>query len=116
MKRATTEPPPAAKRSTTLPSMLATRVRTLGNIRNPKKGRVVYWMSRDQRVHDNWAFIYAQRAVIQYIRSRLTALELAMKHHSPLGVVFCLAPSFLGATQRQFGFMLKGSLVWTVTT
>ncbi|KAG8581631.1 hypothetical protein GDO81_007743 [Engystomops pustulosus] len=55
---------------------------------------VVYWMSRDQRVEDNWAFLYAQR--------------LALKQKLPLHVVFCLVPKFLEATIRHFGFMLKG--------
>lgn len=57
-------------------------------------GPVVYWMSRDQRAHDNWAMIFAQ--------------ELAVELKAPLGVVFCLTPDFLGATIRQHGFMLKG--------
>uniref|UniRef100_A0A8C5F150 Photolyase/cryptochrome alpha/beta domain-containing protein n=1 Tax=Gopherus evgoodei TaxID=1825980 RepID=A0A8C5F150_9SAUR len=55
---------------------------------------VVYWMSRDQRVQDNWAFLYAQR--------------LALKQRLPLYVCFCLVPKFLEATIRHFGFMLKG--------
>lgn len=57
-------------------------------------GPVVYWMSRDQRVHDNWALLYAQ--------------EAAVREKSPLAVVFCLVPEFLGATVRQYGFMLRG--------
>ncbi|HEU18170.1 MAG TPA: deoxyribodipyrimidine photo-lyase [Deltaproteobacteria bacterium] len=57
-------------------------------------GPVAYWMSRDQRVHDNWALIYAQ--------------ELAMEQHKPLMVIFCLVSRFLGATMRQYAFMLKG--------
>lgn len=59
-----------------------------------EKGPVVYWMSRDQRVHDNWALIHAQ--------------ECAIEHKSPVIVVFCLVPSFLGATIRQYDFMLRG--------
>lgn len=59
-----------------------------------KAGPVVYWMSRDQRVGDNWALFFAQ--------------ELALKERVPLVVVFCLVPQFLGATIRQYGFMLKG--------
>jgi deoxyribodipyrimidine photo-lyase len=51
-------------------------------------------MSREQRVHHNWALLKAQ--------------ELAIAKHVPLIVVFCLAPSFLGATIRQYGFMLRG--------
>jgi deoxyribodipyrimidine photo-lyase len=58
------------------------------------RGPVLYWMSRDQRVDDNWALIFAQ--------------ELALERQVPLGVVFCLAPEFLNATFRQYGFMLKG--------
>lgn len=57
-------------------------------------GPVVYWMSRDQRAHDNWALLYAQRMAIQ---SRV-----------PLAVVFCLAPRFLDATLRPYTFMLEG--------
>ncbi|UCC40649.1 MAG: deoxyribodipyrimidine photo-lyase, partial [Candidatus Aminicenantes bacterium] len=57
-------------------------------------GPIVYWMSRDQRAHDNWALFFAQ--------------ELALKHRTPLAVVFCLVPQFLGATIRQYGFMLQG--------
>ncbi len=55
---------------------------------------VFYWMSRDQRVNDNWALLFAQ--------------ELALERKVPLAVVFSLAPRFLGATSRQYGFMLKG--------
>lgn len=55
---------------------------------------VVYWMSRDQRIRDNWAMIFAQ--------------SLAVKDSVPLAVAFTLAPSFLGATRRQYLFMLRG--------
>lgn len=51
-------------------------------------------MSRDQRVADNWALLHAQ--------------SLALERQAPLAVVFTLADSFLGATLRQFGFMLRG--------
>lgn len=69
------------------------RVRTLkdGEI---KRGPVIYWMSREQRVKDNWALLYAQ--------------ELALERKAPLLVAFALAPQFLGATMRQYDFMLKG--------
>ena len=59
-----------------------------------KAGPVVYRMSRDQRVRDNWALLFAQ--------------ELALQEKVPLSVVFYLAPTFLDATMRQYGFMLKG--------
>ncbi|KAI1284943.1 Deoxyribodipyrimidine photo-lyase [Halotydeus destructor] len=55
---------------------------------------VVYWMSRDQRVEDNWALLYAQK--------------LALKTELPLHVVFCLQKKFLDATLRHFKFMLAG--------
>jgi deoxyribodipyrimidine photo-lyase len=57
-------------------------------------GPVIYWMSRDQRISDNWALIHAQ--------------HLALQHKKPLFVVFCLVPQFLRASMRQYGFMLKG--------
>lgn len=58
------------------------------------KGPVIYWMSRDQRVHDNWALLFAQK--------------LAKEKKKPFVVIFNLVPDFLEATIRQYGFMLKG--------
>ncbi|XP_051637608.1 deoxyribodipyrimidine photo-lyase-like isoform X1 [Manacus candei] len=55
---------------------------------------ILYWMCRDQRVQDNWAFLYAQR--------------LALKQELPLHICFCLVPKFLEATIRHYGFMLRG--------
>lgn len=60
----------------------------------PGKGPVVYWMSRDQRVRDNWAL--------------LAAREDAAWRERGLAVVFCLAPEFLGATRRAYDFLLRG--------
>ncbi len=57
-------------------------------------GPVIYWMSRDQRVEDNWAFLYAQK--------------MAKQTKSSLRVVFCLTYPYLGASFRQYSFMLKG--------
>ncbi len=57
-------------------------------------GPVVYWMSRDQRAHDNWALLFAQ--------------QLATENKKSLIVLFNLVPDFLEATIRQYGFMLKG--------
>jgi deoxyribodipyrimidine photo-lyase len=57
-------------------------------------GPMIYWMSRDQRAHDNWALFFSQ--------------DLAFRMKSPLAVVFCMIPEFLGATIRQYDFMLKG--------
>ncbi|HPT19172.1 MAG TPA: deoxyribodipyrimidine photo-lyase [Methanothrix sp.] len=69
------------------------RVRTLLDAAG-KKGPVIYWMSRDQRVHDNWALLYAQ--------------ELAKSRNAPMAVAFCLAPRFLDARAPQYHFMLDG--------
>ncbi len=69
------------------------RVRILKEI-NVFPCTVTYWMSRDQRAHDNWALIFAQ--------------EIALEMKQPLTVVFCLTDSFLGATKRHYAFMIKG--------
>ena len=64
------------------------------NDKPAQAGPVIYWMSRDQRSRDNWALLHAQ--------------EKALAARAPLMVVFCLVPGFLGATMRQYGFMLRG--------
>lgn len=61
---------------------------------NETNGPVVYWMSRDQRVQDNWALLFAQ--------------QFALEKKKALIVLFNLVPDFLEATIRQYGFMLKG--------
>ncbi len=61
---------------------------------NQSNGAVVYWMSRDQRVHDNWALLYAQ--------------QKALASNVPLYVIFTLVPEFHEATLRQYDFMIKG--------
>ncbi len=58
------------------------------------KGLVIYWMSRDQRVHDNWALLFSQ--------------QLAIDKKKDLIVVFSIVSKFLEATPRQYDFMLKG--------
>jgi len=57
-------------------------------------GAVVYWMSRDQRVHENWALLAAQEKALQY--------------RVPLVIVFNLVPEFLSAGAKHFHFMLHG--------
>ena len=64
------------------------------NDRPHKDGPVVYWMSRDQRISDNWALLHAQ--------------DLALKTKSPLVVLFCLVPKFLDATLHHYRFMIDG--------
>ena len=44
------------------------------NAKTVGEGPIVYWMSRDQRVQDNWPLLYAQ--------------ELANEKKQPLLVVF----------------------------
>lgn len=73
--------------------MNQTRARTL-NTKPVIPGPIYYWMSRDQRIRDNWSLIYA--------------LELAAKHNSYAGIVFNLVPNFLEATWRHYSFMLEG--------
>ncbi|RVE51139.1 hypothetical protein evm_004282 [Chilo suppressalis] len=55
---------------------------------------IVYWMSRDSRVQDNWALLFAQK--------------LALKNEVPLHVCFCLIAKYLDASVRQFHFLIKG--------
>lgn len=55
---------------------------------------IIYWMSRNQRVEDNWTLLYSQ--------------SLALRNSLPLHVVFCLAETFLDATFRHYKFMLEG--------
>lgn len=70
------------------------RIRVLRSAQNDSHGAVIYWVNRDRRAHDNWALLYAQ--------------EQALARGVPLRVVFCLVPEFLGATLRQYDFMLRG--------
>jgi len=60
----------------------------------PSNRSVLYWMSRDQRLDDNWAFI--------------RACSVARERDTAVAVAFCLAPAFLGAGLRQYAFMLSG--------
>jgi deoxyribodipyrimidine photo-lyase len=68
-------------------------------VRNLKKGPnvngpVLYWMSRDQRIYDNWALSYA--------------LEISENTGQHLMVLFNLYDDYPGATWRHYDFMLKG--------
>lgn len=72
------------------------RLKNLGEAKEIGESRngIVYWMSRNQRVEDNWALLYAQ--------------ALGLRSSLPLHVVFCLAEKFLDATIRHYKFMLDG--------
>jgi deoxyribodipyrimidine photo-lyase len=60
-------------------------------------GPVVYWMSRDQRVYDNWA-LYG-------------AIKLARQYERSLEIVFGFDPQFLGGTLRQVDYKCKSLAV-----
>jgi len=70
------------------------RIRKLNSIELAKKGPVVYWMSRDQRVSDNWALLYAS--------------ECAKEMGVPLVVCFCIREKFPFATERLIDFIFSG--------
>lgn len=58
------------------------------------EGGVVYRMSRDQRVQDNWALLFAQ--------------QLAANAQTFLVVAFTLVPRYPNANRRHFDFLIKG--------
>ena len=43
---------------------------------NESNGPIVYWMSRDQRVHDNWALLFAQKLALENNRHIVVVLIL----------------------------------------
>lgn len=53
----------------------------------------MYWMSRDQRLHNNWALLFAQ--------------QKAKEYNVPLIIGFVLT-EFLDAPLRHYAFMLEG--------
>jgi deoxyribodipyrimidine photo-lyase len=59
-----------------------------------KRGPILYWMSRDQRICDNWALIYAQQE--------------ALKSKKPVIVLFCLQSAFMNTIERSYVFMIEG--------
>ena len=74
-------------------SVAQERIKALNN-QPVGNGAVLYWMQRDERVHENWALLYAQ--------------EQADKRKVPLYVVFNLVPSFGEAPLRAYDFLLRG--------
>jgi len=76
------------------------RVRDISGAKKPivegGSGPVLYWMSRDQRVRDNWALLYALQKASEGDKKK------------PVAVVFNLVSEFMGAGARQFVFMLQG--------
>ncbi|KAG7269861.1 hypothetical protein CRUP_032819 [Coryphaenoides rupestris] len=73
------------------------RTRFISDAQKVKQGSegILYWMTRDHRVQDNWALIHAQ--------------QLAMEEEQPLHVCVCLlVPESALSTLRHYSFMLKG--------
>jgi deoxyribodipyrimidine photo-lyase len=71
------------------------RIRAIKTVKDKShNGPVIYWMSRDCRVRDNWALLRAQ--------------ELSKSRNSALVVVFCLLPTYADATLRAYDFLLHG--------
>ena len=71
-------------------SMFETRLK-IEQDGNEKDGPVIYWMSRDQRLNDNWALLYSQK--------------IAIEKNRHIEVIFGLSSSFLNASERSYNFM-----------
>ncbi|XP_063992936.1 deoxyribodipyrimidine photo-lyase-like [Diachasmimorpha longicaudata] len=54
---------------------------------------ILYWMFRDCRVQDNWAFLYAQR--------------VALKHRLPLHVCYCIETECQSTSFRHYKFLVR---------
>ncbi|CAL8319080.1 unnamed protein product [Arctogadus glacialis] len=73
------------------------RIRFISDTQSIKQGceGILYWMSRDHRIQDNWALIHAQ--------------QLAVEEKLPLHICVCLlVPKSELSTLRHYHFMLKG--------
>ena len=73
--------------------ILDSRIRNLNNVPYTA-GEVLYWMSRDQRVQDNWALVAAQ--------------EFASEHGVSLCVSYVLDNHHSAAQDRQMRFIFEG--------
>lgn len=80
--------------NSSLPSMLKRSVSL--NQMPIKKGPVVYWMYRDQRLHDNWALLRAQ--------------EIALAHSQPLLIMMAIREdlTLFSGSARWFEPMVAG--------
>ena len=58
------------------------------------KQEIVYWMTREQRVEDNYSLLFAD--------------NLSRKHNCNIKVIFTLVENFLESQEKQFSFMLEG--------
>lgn len=63
---------------------------------------ILYWMTREHRVQDNWSMIFAQ--------------HLAIKHKLPLHVCFLIRDAHhLYPTNRHFSFLIEGMIFYQVS-
>ncbi len=79
------------------------RIKKLNENEDTKGQYVMYWMSRDVRVQDNWALLYAQGSLAFNSLS-----EIAKRKKVPIVVTFALANNFMNAGYRHFAFLLRG--------
>lgn len=71
---------------------LTTTPTTAGS--SSSRSAIVYWMSREQRVQDNWSLLFAQK--------------LALEKNAELHVCFCLLTNLFDAPFRHYHFMIEG--------
>lgn len=70
------------------------RVKKLNSVSGTSGKCVLYVMSRDQRVEDNHALLFAQK--------------IALKQGLPLAVVFCLKPDVKNRSKEHYQWMIDG--------
>ncbi|MDD4049963.1 MAG: deoxyribodipyrimidine photo-lyase, partial [Candidatus ainarchaeum sp.] len=71
------------------------RVKSLNKFKEIKeKQEIIYWMTREQRVDDNYSLLFAD--------------NLSRKHNCNIKVIFTLVEKFLESQEKQFSFMLEG--------
>ena len=61
---------------------------------NRKIGKILYWMSREHRLNNNFAFA--------------SVLELSEITINKISVVYCVSPEFLNANPRNYYFLFEG--------
>ncbi|XP_050541130.1 deoxyribodipyrimidine photo-lyase-like [Daktulosphaira vitifoliae] len=72
------------------------RIRVLSEVKEVPQWAdgVIYWTFRDERIHDNWAFLYAQK--------------LALKNKVSLHITFCRLQKFLDCSLRHYKHIFDG--------
>lgn len=72
------------------------RVRILSDVKELPEWTdgVIYWTFRDERIHDNWALLFAQK--------------LAIKNKVALHITFCRLKKFLDCSLRHYKYIFEG--------